>query len=65
MALRINPEDDEARYNLAVVQKMINDDEQEQDEEQQQEQDKDQKGQSTRVPDTTGSKEKARRTNRT
>ena len=40
MALRINPEDDEARYNLAVVQKMINDEEQEQD--QQQEQQKDQ-----------------------
>lgn len=41
MALRINPEDDEARYNLAVVQKMINDEEEEQ--ENQQEQDKDQK----------------------
>lgn len=43
MALRMNPEDDEARYNLAVVQKMINDEEQEQEDEQQQEQDKDQK----------------------
>lgn len=41
MALRINPEDDEARYNLAVVQKMINDEEEEQED--QQEQDKDQK----------------------
>lgn len=25
MALRLNPEDEEARYNLAVVQKMIQD----------------------------------------
>lgn len=41
MALRINPEDDDARYNLAVVQKMINDEEEEQDD--QQEQEKDQK----------------------
>ncbi len=41
MALRINPEDDGARYNLAVVQKMINDEEEEQED--QQEQDKDKK----------------------
>ncbi len=34
-ALRINPEDDEARYNLAVVQKMINDEEEEQQEQKQ------------------------------
>ena len=41
-ALRINPEDDEARYNLAVVQKMINDEEeQEQEQEQNQEQKED------------------------
>lgn len=32
MALRLNPEDDETRYNLAVVQKMIKDEEQQQDE---------------------------------
>ena len=43
MALRINPNDDEARYNLAVVQKMIDDQQQEQDQDQQQEQNKDQK----------------------
>ena len=42
MALRINPNDDETRYNLAVVQKMINDEEQEQDQDQQQDQNKDQ-----------------------
>ncbi len=39
MALRINPNDDETRYNLAVVQKMIND---KQEEEQQQDQKQDQ-----------------------
>ncbi len=46
MALRLNPLDDEARYNLAVVQKMINDEEQqdqgEDDQEQEQEQDEQQ-----------------------
>ena len=42
MALRINPNDDETRYNLAVVQKMINDEEQEQDQDQQQDQNQDQ-----------------------
>ncbi|HLW10819.1 MAG TPA: tetratricopeptide repeat protein [Fermentimonas sp.] len=48
MALRLNPEDDETRYNLAVVQKMIQDEEQQQDdgeddqEQQQQEQQQDQ-----------------------
>ena len=31
MALRLNPQDDETRYNLAVVQKMIQDEEQQQD----------------------------------
>ena len=40
MALRINPEDDEARYNLAVVQKMINDEEEDK-EDQKQDQNKD------------------------
>ena len=39
MALRINPNDDETRYNLAVVQKMINDQEQEQEQQQDQKQD--------------------------
>lgn len=44
MALRLNPQDEETRYNLAVVQKMIQDEEQQQDdgeddqEQQQQEQ---------------------------
>ena len=48
MALRLKPEDDETRYNLAVVQKMIQDEEQQQDdgeddqEQQQQEQQQDQ-----------------------
>ena len=42
MALRINPEDDETRYNLAVVQKMIQDQEQEQEEQQQQQQQEEQ-----------------------
>ena len=42
MALRVNPNDDETRYNLAVVQKMINDEEEEQDQDQQQDQNKDQ-----------------------
>ena len=41
-ALRMNPEDDETRYNLAVVQKMIKDNEEEQEQEEQQEQNKDQ-----------------------
>src|SRR5690554_6313615 len=40
MALRLNPDDNEARYNLAVVQKMIQDEEQDQDDgEQDQQQD--------------------------
>ena len=38
MALRMNPEDDETRYNLAVVQKMIQD--QQQDQQQDKQQDK-------------------------
>ncbi|HBK32006.1 MAG TPA: hypothetical protein DEG28_08685 [Porphyromonadaceae bacterium] len=41
MALRLNPEDNEARYNLAVVQKMIQDQQQNQD----QQQDKDKQDQ--------------------
>lgn len=45
MSLRINPSDDETRYNLAVVQKMINDQEQEQEQEQEQKQDKNQDNQ--------------------
>lgn len=45
MALRLNPHDDETRYNLAVVQKMIqdqNDQQQDQREDQQQQQDQQQ-----------------------
>lgn len=42
MALRLNPQDDEARYNLAVVQKLIQDNQQEQEQQQQQEQNQDQ-----------------------
>ena len=38
MALRLNPEDNEARYNLAVVQKMIQDKEEDQQPEQQDQQ---------------------------
>ncbi|HTN68383.1 MAG TPA: tetratricopeptide repeat protein [Dysgonamonadaceae bacterium] len=45
MALRANPNDDETRYNLAVVQKMINDEEQEQDDQQDQNQNQDQNNQ--------------------
>ncbi len=46
MALRLNPEDDEARYNLAVVQKMIQDQEEdEQPEQQDQQQNEDQQEQ--------------------
>ena len=47
MALRLNPQDDETRYNLAAVQKMIQDEEDQQDqgegeEEQEKEQDQQQ-----------------------
>ena len=46
MALRLNPQDDETRYNLAVVQKMIQDEEQQQDDgEDDQEQDQQQEQQ--------------------
>lgn len=50
MALRLNPNDNEARYNLAVVQKMIQDEEQnqgggEQDQQQDQEKNQDQQQQ--------------------
>jgi len=38
MALRLNPQDDETRYNLAVVQKMIKDKEQNQQDQKQQNQ---------------------------
>jgi tetratricopeptide (TPR) repeat protein len=55
MALRLNPEDDEARYNLAVVQKMLQDQEQEeqeqeQQEDQEQEQQQDPRGDSPQNP---------------
>ncbi len=39
MALRLNPQDDEARYNLAVVQKMIQDEEEQGGGEQDQQED--------------------------
>ena len=45
MALRMNPEDEETRYNLAVVQKMIQDQQQDQQQEQQQQQNQDQQQQ--------------------
>lgn len=57
MALRMNPEDDETRYNLAVVQKMIQDEEQNQqpdqgeDQQQEQEQQQDQQDQSQNQQD--------------
>ena len=38
MALRLNPSDDKTRYNLAVVQKMMQDRQQEQDKDNQQQQ---------------------------
>ncbi len=52
MALRLNPQDDETRYNLAVVQKMIQDEEQQQDDgeddqEEQQQEEQDQQQQQT------------------
>lgn len=57
MALRLNPQDDETRYNLAVVQKMIQDEEQddqpdqgEGEQEQEQEQQQDQQNQSEQNP---------------
>ncbi|HHU42414.1 MAG TPA: tetratricopeptide repeat protein [Fermentimonas caenicola] len=55
MALRLNPQDDEARYNLAVVQKMIQDEEQQSDgendqEQQEQEQDQQQNQQNQPQP---------------
>ena len=52
MALRLNPEDEETRYNLAVVQKMIQDQDQqdqgegEQEQQQEQQQNNDQQNQS-------------------
>ena len=50
MALRLNPQDDETRYNLAIVQKMIQDEEQQQedgedDQEEQQQEEQDQQQQ--------------------
>lgn len=54
MALRLNSQDDEARYNLAVVKKMIQDNQQQQNqnqnqnEQQQQEQNQDQQNQQQR-----------------
>lgn len=46
MALRLNPSDEDARYNLAVVQKMIQDQQQEnQQNQQQQQQDQDRQNQ--------------------
>ena len=49
-ALRINPQDDETRYNLAVVQKMIKDNEQEEDQEDQQDKNKDEKEDDQKQP---------------
>ena len=42
-SLRLNPKDDETRYNLALVQKLLKDQQQQQDQNQQQEQKQDQK----------------------
>lgn len=61
MALRLNPTDDEARYNLAVVQKMIHDEEQEQDPEdgdQQEDQQQDQEQQQQESPQSPPDQEK-------
>jgi Tetratricopeptide repeat. len=59
MALRMNPEDEETRYNLAVVQKMIQDQQQDQQQEQQQQQNQDQQQQEPQKQ--PGSTEKAGR----
>ena len=61
MALRLNPEDEEARYNLAVVQKMIQDEEQEQDPDDgddQEDQQQDQEQQEQETPQTPPDQEK-------
>lgn len=58
MALRVNPNDDETRYNLAVVQKMINDEQQDQDQNQQQDQNKDQKEDNQQQPPEQQDKQK-------
>src|SRR5690606_19376075 len=45
IALRLNPEDNETRYNLAVVQKMLKDQEQQQDDGQDNQEEKEQEEQ--------------------
>lgn len=53
MALRLNPQDEETRYNLAVVQKMLQDqqsDQSQSEQEQEQEQQQDQQNQSQQNP---------------
>ncbi|NLY25732.1 MAG: tetratricopeptide repeat protein [Bacteroidales bacterium] len=51
MALRLNPQDDETRYNLAAVQKMIQDEEEQQDQgEGEEEQEKEQEQQQDQQP---------------
>jgi cobalamin biosynthesis protein CobT len=61
-ALRLNPEDDEARYNLAVVQKMIQDKEQQDQGEGEQEQQKQEQqqnnNQQNQTPQNQNDKEK-------
>ncbi len=60
MALRLNPEDDETRYNLAVVQKMIQDEEQQQDdgEDDQEQQQQEQQEQQQQSPQNQQDQEK-------
>src|SRR5690554_4228850 len=61
MALRLNPGDEETRYNLAVVQKMIQDEEQEQDPDDgddQEDQQQDQEQQEQETPQTPPDQEK-------
>ena len=50
MALRLNPQDDETRYNLAVVQKMIQDQEEEEQEQDQQQDEEEQDQQQDQQP---------------
>ena len=63
MALRLNPQDDETRYNLAVVQKMIQDEEQQQDDgedDQEQESPQNQQDQEKRPEEPEGPEQMSR-----
>jgi len=64
MALRLNPQDDETRYNLAAVQKMIQDEEEQEDqgegeEEQEKEQEQQQQDQQPQQQDQQDQEQRA------